>query len=307
VAFNPEKTLLASGGKDRTVRLWDSATGKMLSMIKMVGPVQSLAFSANGRLLAIGFWGGKNHGIEVRDARTFDVLLSADHDLKDIHRLALFDRGNKQYLAGCGDSGFSIWTLESSVSKPGGLALKPMMHEKANRCLSLAVSPGPDPRWIAWVREERKVALWDLQNSRAGELNAPPMNQGWHGLAFFPDGERLAFVSHTAAAEIWDVASDKHLFQLGDENQFHAPHIALSKDGKRFAGLLKPDVVSIWNMSDRKLLYSFRPEQSEVWSLDWSSDGDRLAVGLSDGGLVVWDLPTVEAELARLGLESSQR
>jgi WD40 repeat protein len=60
-------------------------------------------------------------------------------------------------------------------------------------------------------------------------------------------------------------------------------------------------------MSDRKLLYSFRPEQSEVWSLDWSSDGDRLAVGLSDGGLVVWDLPTVEAELARIGLESSQR
>jgi WD40 repeat protein len=132
------------------------------------------------------------------------------------------------------------------------------------------------------------------------------MNQGWHGLAFYPDGQRLAFVSNTGAAEIWDVASDKRLFQLGDKNRFHAPHIALNKDGTRFAGLLQSDVVSIWNTSDRKMLYSFRPEQSEVWSLAWSPEGDRLAVGLSDGGLVVWDLPAIETELARIGLKSPE-
>jgi WD40 repeat protein len=132
------------------------------------------------------------------------------------------------------------------------------------------------------------------------------MNQGWHGLAFCADGRGLAFVSHTGAAEVWDVAADGRLFQLGEENQFHAPHIALSKDGTRFAGLLEPDTVSIWSTADRKMLYYFRPEQSTVWSLAWSPHGDRLAVGLSDGGLVVWDLRTVEAELARIGLESPQ-
>ena len=177
------------------------------------------------------------------------------------------------------------------------------MHQVANRSLSLAVSPGPDPHWIAWVRDDRKIDLWDVQNSRAGKLSAPLMNQGWHGLAFYPDGKRLAFVSHTGAAEIWDVAADKRSFQLGEENQFHAPHIALSKDGTRFAGLLQPDVVSIWDASVRKMLYSFRPEQSEVWSMAWSPKGDQLAVGLSDGGLVLWDLPIIEAELARIGLE----
>jgi WD40 repeat protein len=306
LAFNREKSLLASGGKDRTVRLWDPASGKLLSTFKTAGHVQSLAFSADGRLLAIGFWAGKDHGIQVLDSQTLDVLLSADHDLGVIHRLALFDRGKQQYLAGCGESGFSVWTLENSGVKPGGLTLKPTMHQKAKRCLSLAVSPGTDPRWIAWVREDRKIELWDIQNSLAGKLSAPPMNQGWHGLAFFPDGQRLAFVSYTGTVEIWDVARDKRLSQLGNENRFHAPHIALNKDGTRFAGLLQPDVVSIWNTSDRKMLYSFRPEQSEVWSLAWSPEGDRLAVGLSDGGLVEWDLPTVEAELARIGLESPQ-
>jgi WD40 repeat protein len=90
---------------------------------------------------------------------------------------------------------------------------------------------------------------------------------------------------------------------LGDEDQFHSPHIALSKDGRRFAGLLRGDVVSVWSTADRKMLYSFRPEHSNVWSLAWSHDGDRLAVGLSDGGLAVWDIRVIHAELARIGLK----
>jgi WD40 repeat protein/predicted Ser/Thr protein kinase len=306
LAFNRDRSLLASGGKDHAVRLWDPASGKLLSTFEAAGSVQSLAFSANGRLLAVGYRGGKDRGIEVRDARTLEVLLSADHDVGEIDCLALYERGDQQYLAGCGESGFSTWILENVGAKPGGLALKRTTHQEANRCLSLAVSPGPDPRWIAWVRNDWKIELWDIRNSRAGKLNAPSMNQGWHGLAFYPDGQRLAFVSRTGAAEIWDVAADKRLFQLGDENQFHAPHIALSPNGTRFAGLLQPDVVSIWNTSDRKMLYSFRPEQSEVWSMAWSPAGDQLAVGLSDGGLVVWDLPTIEAELARIGLARPQ-
>ena len=306
LAFNGDRSLLVSGSKDRTVRLWNPASGKPLSTFKAAGPVQSLAFSANGRLLAVGFWSGKDRGIQIRDTRTLEVLLSADHDVGEIYGLALFERGGQQYVVACGASGFSTWILEDSGSKAGGLRLRPTVHQEANRCLSLAVSPGPDVRWIAWVRADRKIELWDIQNSHAGKLTAPPMNQGWHGLAFFPDGQRLAFVSHTGAAEIWDVTEDKRSFQLGDENRFHAPHVALSKDGTRFASLLQPDVVSVWSTSDRKMLYSFRPEQSEVWSLAWSPAGDRLAVGLSDGGLVVWDLPTIETELARIGLESRQ-
>jgi WD40 repeat protein len=209
-------------------------------------------------------------------------------------------------VAACGDSGFSTWMLKSSGAKPGGLALIPTTHQEASRCLSLAVSPGPDARWIAWVRNDTKVELWDIQNSCAAKLSAPPMSQGWHGLDFFPDGHRLAFVSHAGTAEIWDVAADKRSFQLGDENPFHAPILALSKDGTRFAGILESDVVSIWNTSNRKMLYAFRPEQSEVWSLAWTPKGDRLAVGLSDGGLVVWDLPAIETELAGIGLEIPQ-
>jgi WD40 repeat protein len=228
-------------------------------------------------------------------------LLTAGHDVGRINSLALFENGGKQCLAGCGESGFSTWILEGDRSKPGELSLKPTLHQDANRSLSLAVSA--NAHWVAWVRDDKEIELWDVQNSQARELSAPRMNQGWHGLAFYPDGRRLTFVSHTGAVEIWDVAENKPMPSLGVADQFHAPHIALSKDGAWFAGLLQPDVVSVWSTANRNMLYHFRPEQSAVWSLAWSNNGKRLAVGLSDGGLAVWHIPTIQAELTKVGLE----
>ncbi len=54
-AFSPDGTLLAIGGRDRTVTLWNSAGGEQVRLIKdLSAPVCSLAFSRDGKLLAAG-------------------------------------------------------------------------------------------------------------------------------------------------------------------------------------------------------------------------------------------------------------
>jgi WD40 repeat protein/serine/threonine protein kinase len=54
LAFSPDSGLLASGSKDRTVRLWDVAGGKERTVLKAGGLVGSLAFAPDGRTLAVG-------------------------------------------------------------------------------------------------------------------------------------------------------------------------------------------------------------------------------------------------------------
>jgi WD40 repeat protein len=128
------------------------------------------------------------------------------------------------------------------------------------------------------------------------------MLQGWHGLAFFPDSKRLVFVNEHRKAEVWDVEKKAHEFYLGGERGFQAPHLALSQDGRWFAGLAQSDAAAVWDTQRRKELAAFRPERAAIWALAWNRDASLLALGLSDGGLVVWDLKAVRTELADLGL-----
>jgi WD40 repeat protein len=53
LVFSPEGTMLASGGYDSTARLWDVRTGKLLWTFKGDGPVNGVAFSPDGKTLAL--------------------------------------------------------------------------------------------------------------------------------------------------------------------------------------------------------------------------------------------------------------
>jgi WD40 repeat protein len=54
VCFSPNGQLLASGGDDNTIRIWDVATGEVRQTFNHLGPVYSVAFSPNGKTLVSG-------------------------------------------------------------------------------------------------------------------------------------------------------------------------------------------------------------------------------------------------------------
>src|SRR5947208_2848844 len=72
VAFSPNGALLTSASHDKTVQLWDTATGAALHMLEgYIGSVISVAFSPNGALLASAL---HDNTVRLWDTATGTVL-----------------------------------------------------------------------------------------------------------------------------------------------------------------------------------------------------------------------------------------
>jgi WD40 repeat protein len=125
-------------------------------------------------------------------------------------------------------------------------------------------------------------------------------------LAFRPDGKEVALVGPTLTPELWDIATGQKLFSFpgGESNGCRysgiASVIALSADGTWLAQ--QGTAVKVWDLESRKLLLVLPEEHGTPWCLAWSPDKELLAVGSEQGGIALWNLPKIRAQLAGIGL-----
>jgi WD40 repeat protein len=301
LAFAPDAPRLASGSKDMSVKIWNLNSGDLLRPpFSPAIRLQSVAFNIDGRLLATGGWGSGDSATPTLHLWRTDsgTKFTVPHKLSDakgnnIYSVA-FSRDGRFFAAG-GD-GVQLWRVSDATAEKGELS--EVAHLPGEMSLSVAFSP--DSKLLAWVDQWDVVRIWDIEAGRAIPIDAT-MHQGWHGFAFVDGG--LAFVGLDLSVEVWNTRRGVKEFSLGARGEFQSPHIAGTPAGDYLAGLHTPNSVALWDVRARKRLFLLPPERNEIWSLAFDSTGTKLAVGLSDGGVSVWDLNAVNRALAELDLE----
>ncbi len=295
--FHPHRNLLVTGGKDDEVRWWNPSNGRVVRSLGLGEAVQTLAFSADGGLLAVGGMGrtGAPH-LRLVDVESNEIIYEASPEMENVHSLTWADGPGGRYLAGCGAEGVALWRV------PENLPVRMEEVLKLDRSWCLATVVDRQVRWLVWAEGNWRLRAWDVVGGQERPLHAPPMLQGWHGITFLPDEESIIYVSRSGVAEIWNIEEDRRVDSFGEPGTFNAPHIALSPNGRWFAALSQPDVVSVWQMQSKQHLFSLRPESGTIWSLAWDPSSEHLAVGQSDGGLAVWHIPRIRQKLAESGM-----
>jgi WD40 repeat protein/serine/threonine protein kinase len=304
LAFGPDGKLLASAGKDHSVRLWDPVTGKLVRELRgFRGPAQSVAFSADGRFLTTTEYTG---GVKVWEVQSGHELATVPPTLGPGHFSAGFSPDGKSFMV-CGEAGVRIWSVVHVGPGENGctrLVLKEAPSPLPADANSARFSP--DSKLLAWVavdsRGTRRVSVWDL--STAQERSWPADVFQYLALSFLPDSKHLALVNwETGQVEVWDATTGQVTTAFGKKELLSGgiSHTALSPDGTWLAvGGRKP--VTVWDLTKRELVLALPEERGTVWSLAWSPNKDLLAVGSSDGGLVIWNLSRIKAELTQIGL-----
>jgi len=80
VSFSPDSEIIASGSRDITIRLWNVADGREITILKgHTSSVMSVSFSPDGKTLASGSW---DNTIRLWNLDMDDLLL---HSCKWLH------------------------------------------------------------------------------------------------------------------------------------------------------------------------------------------------------------------------------
>lgn len=248
LAFSPDGKFLAAVSDDRTAKLWDVSTGQEVRTFSGHNDILwNVSFSPDGNLLATAGY----KSTKIWGTNTGELKLSLDGQ----HAPAVFSPAGEQLATSGSDGKTKIWNAESGDEL---LALP----YSAN-----ALAFSPDGKYLAAAMTELKV--WDLVTG--DELfTSTGFAAIVRGLAFSPDGARLATGSQDGTVVVWDAQTGRRLYGL-------AGHAGAVNDVT-----FSPECVS-------------PPDAPFMWCGIW------LATASRDGTAKVWDVsPGGSRELATL-------
>jgi WD40 repeat protein len=249
------------------------------------GEVRGVAWAPDSRTVASGSYGV----VQLWDARTGSLLATLRGHSNQVQHMAWAPDGN----------------LLASSSKDGTIRLWDTGARKTQFVLQapqsdpqLAVAWSPDSSRLAsgsasgvvllWdAKRGKQLAAWTLKGSgpfRSG--NYPLAN--W-GLAWSPDGRRLAAPRYDGIVNVLDARNGRALAVLQSSNQPN--DVAWSPDNLVLATSSDDGSVQLWDQAYKHLAtLSAHPEEGWAYPLAWSPNGYLLVCSRQSGLVQLWDI-----------------
>ena len=314
VDFSTDGRLIVSGSWDKTVRIWDVASGTQQTVLQgHTGQVESVAFGADHNQVVSGGFDSSVREWDVASGREQHVLEGHENVVTSVafspdgRFLASGSRFNDQMIV--------LWDATSGarIAVLQGLSSFEIDHLQFSPDSNLLAATTSDGEVRLWDTETRELSstfiggqdvvfqpggsliaaggqtlrLWDS----ATGTEADAIRTGTVSLlAFSPDGEQVAVVNDSDNLQIWNIATGAEVASLSGWHSGGVNAVAFNPDGTTLVSgggdaFGSMGGISLWNIDSQVQLANLSAQNGPVQTMAVSPDGVTIAVGTSNGML----------------------
>jgi RNA polymerase sigma factor (sigma-70 family) len=300
VAYSPDGTVLATGGHDGTLILWDTASRKLLHKTQTIdepyfhrkgdgidsGGIRALAFAPDAKTMASAHHDSTVRLFDAAGGKQLRILRGHTYTVCDV----AFSADGKTLASCSDDQTVRLW--DAATGEPrnprtghgGGIG-------------SVLVSP--DGKRAVSAGRDRRIRVWDLGNGQE-LLSLGDFKRTIHSFSLSPDGTLLAVGMDDGKIQLHDVASGAELRELkGHTGQVRS--LSFSPDGKllvsaspsgknsNLSGKEAGRSLRFWEVSTGRELPRIEGNRND-WYAHFSPGGKWLAS--YERGIDLWDPAT---------------
>ncbi len=271
LAFSPKTNILASGAKDKKIKIWNIETSELYT--ELTGHTENICaldYRADGKYLASADAGGC---VKFWEIKTYSQVRNHTYHTKRVQNVAISPDG--KLLASVGwDNKTVIFDIENNKQST-------VLKHSEGECWAVAWSP--DGKMLATAGVDMNIYLWNTTDYKLIKkiCNHTDYVQS---LNFSPDGKFLISGSWDKTAVVYDIENEAVKYKF-DSHLNYVKNVLFTTDGKNILTTGADSQIKIWNFEQGVELLSIFPQVEKNSYIIYTPQGyfDSYNSNFSDG------------------------
>jgi WD40 repeat protein len=294
VVFNPDGKKVLTASWDKTAKLWDVQTGKLLQSFEgHKGFVHSAVFSPDGSRVVTSSEDGTARVWRIDGQNKTSIALRGHTGPVES---AVFSADGSRIATSSADQTTRVWSFGRGSAESVELAGHTDLIRKATF--------SPDGRYLATASYDGTARVWALGRVHLSSIalvghSAPVENPEVMStytsptevvdVAFSPNGARLVTASIDGTARVWAVDGERPAATVLTGHTDRVEGAVFSPNGHYAVTASSDHTARIWRLGYDRLTYvTLRGHKDRVWSVAVSPDGKWIFTASADGTAQIW-------------------